>query len=150
MGKTHGKLTGKQLEKLFEAGSIDEQEKFIRAKIIAERIAIYQRMSGDNVLRKPFYYFVVYDKDKTVIKEIITNGISSLLDAGMNSHMLDNKELAVFLKYTFTDNFEETDVEMLSDEELMSWVKPTEVIFKPKHCISYLLNIFLALFDVIC
>ena len=121
-----------QLERLFEAGSIDEQEKFIRQKIIAERIAIYERMSGETVLRKPFYYLVVYDKDRSVIKEIITNGISSLIDAGMSSRMLDSKELAVFLKYTFTDNFEESDVEMLSDEELMPWVRPTEVRFKPK------------------
>ena len=121
-----------QLEKLFEAGSIDEQEKFVRQKIIAERIAIYERMSGEKVLRKPFYYLVVYDKDKTVIKEIITSGISSLIDAGMSSRMLDNKELALFLKYTFTDNFEESDVDMLSDEELMAWVKPTEIRFGPK------------------
>ena len=70
-----------QLEKLFEAGSIDEQEKFIRAKILAERIAIYERLSGATVLRKPFYYLVVYDKDKTVIREILTNAISSFLDA---------------------------------------------------------------------
>ena len=121
-----------QLEKLFEAGSIDEQEKFIREKIIAERIAIYERMSGDTVLHKPFYYLVVYDKDKTVIREILTNGISAFLDAGMNSRVLDNKGLALFLKYTFTDNFEENDVDILADEELMSWVKPTEVKFGPK------------------
>jgi len=121
-----------QLEKLFEAGSIDEQEKFIREKIIAERIAIYERMSGDTVLRKPFYYLVIYDKDKTVIREILTNAISAFLDAGMNSRMLDSKDLAVFLKYTFTDTFEESDVDMLADEELMSWVKPTEVRFAAK------------------
>ena len=121
-----------QLEKLFEAGSIDEQEKFIREKIIAERIAIYERMSGETVLRKPFYYLVVYDADKTVIREILTNGISSFIDAGMNSRVLDNRGLALFLKYSFTDNFEESDVDMLADEELMSWVKPTEVRFTPK------------------
>ena len=121
-----------QLDKLFEAGSIDEQEKHIREKIIAERIAIYERMSGDTVLRKPFYYLVVYDKDKTVIREILTNGISTLIEAGMTSRMLGNKELAVFLKYTFTDNFEESDVDMLAEEELMSWVKPTEVRFGAK------------------
>ena len=121
-----------QLEKLFDAGSIDEQEKFIREKIITERIAIYERMSGETVLRKPFYYLVVYDADKTVIREILTNGISSFIDAGMNSRVLDNRGLALFLKYTFTDNFEESDVDMLADEELMSWVKPTEVRFTPK------------------
>ena len=121
-----------QLEKLFEASSIDEQEKFIREKIIAERIAIYERMSGETVLRKPFYYLVVYDADKTVIREILTNGISSFIDAGMNSRVLDNRGLALFLKYSFTDNFEESDIDMLADEELMSWVKPTEVRFTPK------------------
>ena len=121
-----------QLEKLFEAGSIDEQEKFIREKIIAERIAIYERMSGDSVLHKPFYYLVVYDKDKSVINEILTNGISSFLDAGMNSRVLDNKGLALFLKYSFTDNFEESDVDLLADEELLSWVKPADIKFGTK------------------
>ena len=121
-----------QLQRLFEAGSIDEQEKFIREKIIAERIAIYERMSGENVLRKPFYYLVVYDKDKTVINDILTNAIASFIDAGMNSRVLDNKGLALFLKYTFTDNFEESDVHLLADEELMPWVKPTEVKFGAK------------------
>ena len=73
-----------QLEKLFEAGSIDEREKFIREKIIAERIAIYERMSGNTVLRQPFYYLVVYDKDQSVINEILTSAISSFIDAGMD------------------------------------------------------------------
>ena len=81
-----------QLDILFKAGSIDEQEKLVRQKIIAERIAIYERMSGEKVLRKPFYYLVIYDKDKSVIRKILTNGISSFLDAGMTSRMLDNKE----------------------------------------------------------
>lgn len=121
-----------QLEKLFEAGSIDEHEKFVREKIIAERIAIYERMSGDTVLRKPYYYLVVYDKDQSVIREILSNGITSLLDAGMESRTLDNKGLALFLKYNFTDNFEESDIDMLADEELLAWVKPTEIKFGTK------------------
>ena len=122
----------KQLEKLFETGSIDENEKFVREKIIADRIAIYQRLSGETVLRKPFYYLVVYDKDVSVIKEILNSAISNFIDAGMNSRILDNKGLALFLKYNFTDNFEESDVDMLSDEELLPWIKPTEVRFTPK------------------
>ena len=121
-----------RLEELFKTGSIDENEKFVRQKIIADRVAIYERLSGETVLRKPFYYLVVYDKDMSVIREILTNGISNFIDAGMSSRMLDNKGLALFLKYTFTDNFEESDIDMLADEELMSWVKPTEVRFTAK------------------
>ena len=123
---------GKQLEALFEAGSIDENEKFVREKIIADRIGIYKKLSAETVLRKPFYYLVVYDKDKSVIKEILTNGISNFAEAGMTSRILDDRGLALFLKYSFTDNFEEHDVDMLSKEELLSWVKPAEVRFTTK------------------
>jgi hypothetical protein len=122
----------KQLELLFEAGAIDENEKFVREKIIADRIAIYERLSGEAVLRKPFYYLVVYDKDQSVIREILNSAITNFIDAGMSSRVLDNRGLALFLKYSFTDNFEESDVDMLADEELLSWVKPTEVRFTPK------------------
>ena len=125
----------RQLEILFEAGSIDENEKFVRQKIIADRISIYKRLSEDTVLRKPFYYLVVYDKDKGVIRDILTNGISNFIDAGMNSRMLDNRGLALFLKYNFTDNFEESDIDMLSSEELLAWVKPTEIRFTPKSAV---------------
>ena len=121
-----------QLERLFETGSIDENEKFVRQKIIADRIAIYHRLSDDIVLRKPFYYLVVYDKDTSVIKEILTNGIASFVDAGMDSRVLDDRGLALFLKYNFSDNFEESDIDMLTKEELLPWVKPTEVRFTPK------------------
>ena len=122
----------KQLEVLFEAGSIDENEKFVREKIIADRIGIYKKLSAETVLRKPFYYLVVYDKDKSVIEEILTNGISNFVEAGMTSRILDDRGLALFLKYSFTDNFEEHDVDMLSNEELLSWVKPAEVRFTTK------------------
>ena len=122
----------KQLELLFETGSIDENEKRVRESIIADRIAIYQRLSGETVLRKPFYYLVVYDKDTSVIREILNSAVSNFLEAGMNSRVLDDKGLALFLKYNFTDNFEESDIDMLYDEELLSWVKPFEVRFTPK------------------
>ena len=73
----------RQLERLFDTGSIDENEKFVRQKIIADRIAIYERLSGETVLRKPFYYLVVYDKDQSVIRDILTGAISNFIDAGM-------------------------------------------------------------------
>ena len=122
----------KQIEKLFAAGNLTQEELSARTKIIDDRIQIYNRMSGDNVITKPFYYLVVYDADKRAIDEILKNGESSLLDAGMTSKILKEKELAVFLKYTYTDKFDESDVDQLAPEEIISWVKPSEIRFTTK------------------
>ncbi|MGN0818574.1 MAG: VirB4 family type IV secretion system protein, partial [Candidatus Coproplasma sp.] len=126
----HEKL--EKLKVLFNAGSITGEELLAREKVIDDRIAVYGRMSGDRVIKKPFYYLVVYDEDKSVISEILNNGINSLEQAGMTSKILNDKELAVFLKYTYTDKFEESDVDLLAPEEILSWVKPHDFRFTPK------------------
>ncbi len=119
----------KQIEKLFETKNISQEELSARTKIIQDRIQIYKRMSGDNVIKKPFYYLVIYDANKSAIDEILNHGITALLEAGMTSKILKDKELAVFLKYTYTDNFEESDVNKLRKEEILPWVKPSEIRF---------------------
>ena len=43
----------KQIEKLYEANSITREELSARTKIIQDRIQIYNRMSGENVIKKP-------------------------------------------------------------------------------------------------
>ena len=120
-----------QLQKLFDAGNITQEELLARTRIINDRIQIYNRMSGENVITKPFYYLAVYDSDKGAINEILHHGISTLLEAGMTSKILTDKELAVFLKYTYTDKFEESDVDKLSPEEIIPWIKPSEIRFTP-------------------
>lgn len=118
------------LEKLYETGHITQEELRAREKIIADRINVYKNLSGENAIIKPFYYLVVYDSDKSVIREILQNGISSFLEAGMTSKILTDKELAVFLKYTYSDKFDEKDVDILAPEEIVDWVKPREICFK--------------------
>ena len=48
----------------------------------------------------------------------------------MNTKLLGKRETAVFLKYSYSRNFDEREVKDLSDEELIEWVKPKEVSFK--------------------
>lgn len=126
------KAKQEQLEKLFETGNITREELVSREKIINDRLGVYRNLSGENAIVKPFYYLVVYDEDKSVIREILQNGVSSLLEAGMTSKILSDKEIAVFLKYTYSDNFEERDVDLLAPEEIVNWIKPREICFKPK------------------
>ncbi|MGN1060294.1 MAG: VirB4 family type IV secretion system protein [Candidatus Coproplasma sp.] len=124
-----------KLKKIYETGSISGEELLAREKVIEDRIAVYGRMSGDNVIKKPFYYLVVYDAEKSVIDEIINNGVVSLEQAGMTSKKLTDKEIAVFLKYTYTDKFEESDIDLLAPEEILGWIKPCDVHFTPKSTV---------------
>lgn len=119
-----------KLDELLQTGNITQEELAVRTKIIEDRIAIYGNMSGEHSIKKPFYYLVIYDTDKTVINEIIQSGISSLIDAGMTSKKLDDRELAIFLKYNFSQNFEEKDYDVLAKEEIINWIKPKDIVFK--------------------
>ena len=125
----------KKIDELYETGNITQEELSVRKKIIEDRISIYNNMSGESSIKKPFYYLVVYDSDKSVINEIIQSGIASLLEAGMTSKKLDDRELAIFLKYNFSQNFEERDYDVLSPEEIINWIKPQDIIFKKNSTI---------------
>ena len=121
-----------QLEKLYETGNLTREELSARLKIIDDRISVYDNLSGEHAIKKPFYYLVVYDSDQSAIREVLQNGILSLVEAGMTSEILNDRQLAVFLKYTYTDQFEESDVNLLAPEEIISWIKPKEIRLNAK------------------
>lgn len=121
-----------KLKKNFDAGSMSEQEFFARQRIIDDNIAVYGRLTNNERITKPCYYLVVYDSDKATLDEIMNNDIQSLANAGMQSHVLSKKELFVFLKHNYTDDFKEDDVNNLSDEELIKWAIPHDVRFTSK------------------
>ncbi|MCQ2409355.1 MAG: DUF87 domain-containing protein [Clostridia bacterium] len=124
-----------ELYKLFETGEISQEELDVRIKVIDDRKSIYNNLNTETIVQKPFYYFIVYDEDKGVINEILKNGISDLQEAGMSSEILDDKGLAIFLKYQYTTKFEERDVENIAPEEIMSWVLPDDIKFTPGSAI---------------
>ena len=120
------------LQLLFDNGELSEDELNARVAIINDRIRAYSELTNDNPVIKAFYYLVVYDKNTKVIDEILNNAVITFQGIGMTSHILNSKELALFLKYNYTSHFNEKDIEMLDDAELMSWVCPHTVEFKPR------------------
>ncbi len=120
------------LKKIFEAGAINEEELNARNKIIDDRIGIYKNLDEKNTIYRPFYYLVVYDSDKTAISEILGNAVPVFADNGMQSHILGDRELYIFLKYQFTSNFNESDIDLLSPEERLRWAIPKDVQFTPQ------------------
>ena len=123
------------LYKLFEKGELSKVELDSRTKIINDRIRSYNALTNETPIRKPFYYLVIYDDSKEVINNILNDAVATFQNIGMTSHILDQKELSIFLKYNYTNNFEEKDVNLIAPEELMSWIYPQNIEFKPRSTI---------------
>ena len=122
------------LKKTFDAGELSEHELFVRERVLQDRIEVYNNLNsfGDDKIMVPGYYLVVYDDQKNVIDEILTNAVDTFAEAGMQSHILNDKELAVFLKYNYTDKFNEEDVDNLDEREYMNWILPDDVSISAK------------------
>lgn len=122
------------LKKTYDAGELTEQELFVRERVIEDRIQVYNNLNsmGDDKIMVPAFYLVVYDADKAVIDEILTNAIETFADAGMKTHILTDKELCIFLKYNYTDKFNEEDVDALDEREYVDWILPERVEFSSR------------------
>ena len=102
----------------------------IRGNILNHRIDYIDNLN--NVFKKyaSNYYLVVYAK-KTEELELAVNNISSEINkAGLDVNGLNQKEVAVFLKYNYTYEFDEREVNNISIDELIEWVNPKSIQFK--------------------
>ncbi|MCQ2793537.1 MAG: hypothetical protein MJ221_03900, partial [Bacilli bacterium] len=106
-----------ELYKIYESGELTEQELHSREKVINDRLRTYKALNETASIKKAFFYLVVYDENKENITSILEEAVETFKEIGMTSKILDTKELAVFLKYNFTDNFEEKDVDALHPDE---------------------------------
>ena len=122
-----------KLKLLFEAGEMSEKELFERNQIILDRIQVYKNLDEKQTITRPYYYLVIYDADKSVITEILNDAVVTFKEAGMSSKILNKRELAIFLKHTFTNDFNEDDVNVLEDEELYEWIIPHDIKMTTKN-----------------
>lgn len=110
--------------------SIESEEvKDIKNGILRERI---DRIDKLNNLKKQYlsdYYIVVFGKNELDLENTAVNIASEINKCGLNTKLLEMRDTAVFLKYSYSRNFDEREIKDLSDDELLAWVKPKEVNF---------------------
>lgn len=120
-----------ELYLLRDNGELSDIELHARIKVIDDRIRTYSTLNNSSNIKKPFYYLVVYDESKENITNILLDAIDTFKEIGMTSKILNTKELAVFLKYNYSSQFAEKDVDILSEEEFFDWIVPHDIEFKP-------------------
>ncbi|MCD8372998.1 MAG: ATP-binding protein [Clostridia bacterium] len=121
---------GQLFEKLTETDSDEESEtRTVKQNILRERIDGIDKL---NNIRKQYlsdYYIVVYGRNETELENTAVNIASEISKCGLDTKLLSRKETAVFLKYSFSRNFDEREVKEIADEDLIEWIKPKEVMF---------------------
>ena len=129
---TLDKFSGDLFEKLTAVRESIEEEsiKQIKQDILKERIDAIDKM---NNVRKQYisdYYIVLYGKNELDLENLAINVASEINKCGLNTKLLTKTETAVFLKYSFSRNFDEREVADVEDDKLKDWIVPDKVEFK--------------------
>lgn len=118
-----------------EMGLYNETELEARGPIFEERISAIRFLNEEEKVLKSHYYFVIYDSDREALEATI-NGIVASLEGSATpifTHTLTGDELFIFLKSTFTENFDERDLEVLSDAEKLKWTYPEKLTLHSRN-----------------
>jgi len=102
----------------------------IKTAILRERIDRIDKMN--NILKQYLsdYYIVVYGRNELDLENTTINVASEINKCGLNTKLLGRKDTAIFLKYSFSRNFDEREIKEIDDNRLIDWVKPKKVEFK--------------------
>ena len=122
-----------QLRDSYESGLLTEEELKARVEVEYDRISELQSLCEDNKVVTGFYYIVLYESDKRQLELQVSNALSSLTQGELVARRLDDKELAIFLKYTNALDFDEHEIDKIRPEDYAQWAKPQVVDIKARR-----------------
>lgn len=118
-------------------GNLPPDIKEMRANVLSERI---DRIDELNNIIKQYaseYYIVIYGKDELDLENTAVNVAAEINKCGLRTKVLTRRPVAIFLKYCYFRNFDEREINDLTDEQLIDWIKPDSVEFKSN---KYIIN----------
>ena len=124
-------FSGELFTRLSAVKDSDEENsiKEIKESILRERI---DRIDKLNNIRKQYlsdYYIIIYGRNELDLENMAVNIASEIAKCGLNAQLLGLRDTAVFLKYSYSRNFDEREIKSLKDDELLDWIKPKEIVF---------------------
>ena len=128
------KIKAQDIIKACEINSLTEDELDPRLNIIESRMIGLENcnVGSENMIMKEHYYMIIYGQSKEALAgsaNLIINTMDGGTGGSLQANVLNEKELAVFLKANYTDEFDERDVNNLSPEEYMDWITPDKLSF---------------------
>ncbi len=120
------------LETMCDKGEITKEELLARSDVLESRVIQMSYNNTEEKKYKDFFYLVVYDKDMEAL-ETTVQGMQHTFENSVTPvtcSWIQGADLAIFLKGTYTKDFNEREARRLLYEDYIDWVKPDEVKFR--------------------
>lgn len=118
-----------ELKEAYVNGLLKDDEITSRIEIIYDRIDNIKALNYKEKVIKPFHYMVMFDDNKDTLINRAYSAVNTFRSSDMNAYILNDKQLAVFLKYNYTINFDEREIENISPDKYMDWILPKKIEF---------------------
>ena len=118
-----------QLKASYESGLFSEEELKARVEIQYDRINEVRDLCNEDKVIEPFYYLVLFESDKRRLDIVTRQAILALEQGELVVRRLDNKGLALFLKYTNGIDFDEKEIDRIPEEDWVKWAMPDKLKF---------------------
>ena len=115
-----------------DRGLYDGDELEARAPVFEERLRAINLLNNQNKQIMNHFYIVVYDSDREQLENTVNGMVGALMSSQtpVYGDILTNNELLIFLKSTFSADFDEHELDLLNADERIKWACPDNVRFK--------------------
>jgi len=113
-----------------ENDNLNEGELRTRLEVIEDRMNLIDSLNSEEKIYASYYYIVLHDIDRGSLDsslEIIEN---ALRGSNLEAKRLNNKELAIFLKYSYDKDFDEREFNECPERDYVRKTYPNNVQFK--------------------
>lgn len=118
------------IRKVYQLHDMSKQEFSERHNILTNREDIYMALNEEARVFRSCFYLVIYDGERSAIQEVLDYAQDMFSDYGIESSVLNNQEIAVFLKYNYTIDFDERQIKNYHENEYMDWIIPKSIKFE--------------------
>lgn len=124
----YGKIEA--LKRSYERGVFSEDELKSRVEVIYDRISALEERNLEDKVLVPHFYLVLFDSDKRQLENQVQSAMIALRQGEMEPRRLNDKELAVFLRYTNSVDFDEREIEDTDPADYARFVLPQSLELK--------------------
>ena len=111
---------------------INNEKDEIKKELLIERSEEFKKLNSTSKEYYSNFFIMVYSTSKDDIDLIADSLASEISKCGISTEFLSFKETAIFLKYNYTRNFDEKELDSfeMNKEQIIDWINPKEIIFQ--------------------